>query len=141
MYFIPLAWRWPFDVEICCYVNDITHTSCVGGICYSYYQSNTTDDKRKKVICRFVYSLYLYKISSVLDPLLHRLFATNEKLNIDFPWSPCRYTCCKKMAFTIVVGLSPHQTSLPFIIVVLIFLHVRISHGCCFVITVTPRLR
>jgi hypothetical protein len=122
MYYIPLAWRWPIDVETCCYVTDIIHISCVGGICFSYYQFNTTDDKRKKIICGFVYSLPLYDISSVLYPMHHRFVATNEKLNTDCPWPPCFSICCKTMAFAIVLGLSPHQTSWPFIIVVLVFL-------------------
>jgi hypothetical protein len=34
-YFVPLAWRWPFEVETCCHIEDITQASSyVDGILF-----------------------------------------------------------------------------------------------------------
>jgi len=31
MYFMPLAWRWPFEIETCCHLEDKTDTSYFDG--------------------------------------------------------------------------------------------------------------
>jgi hypothetical protein len=34
MYFIPVIWRWPFEIKTCCHIKDVTYISCVDGILF-----------------------------------------------------------------------------------------------------------
>ena len=66
---------------------------------------------KKKIIYRFVYSLSLYDITPVFDRVLHKVCRHQRKAKYRLPLAAMLFHMLPKMPFSVVAGLSPHQTS------------------------------